>query len=116
PTVVAQAARTAERAGGRFQAEVISEHRHRPGGDGVGPGQHTALRFADGTFGADEGNRTPVSSLGSLCSAIEPHPRTRPILARANGGSGTRTGRLRPVGGPRASAWAPVVAAARPAA
>src|SRR6266550_2160854 len=25
--------------------------------------------------GADEGNRTPVSSLGSLRSAIEPHPR-----------------------------------------
>jgi hypothetical protein len=32
-------------------------------------------------IGADEGNRTPVSSLGSLRSAIEPHPRERPDLS-----------------------------------
>src|SRR5215468_3300725 len=34
--------------------------------------------FGEGSDGAGEGNRTPVSSLGSLRSAIEPHPPERP--------------------------------------
>ena len=34
-------------------------------------------RRIDLHVGADEGNRTPVSSLGSLRSTIEPHPRER---------------------------------------
>src|SRR3954451_15545528 len=46
----------------------------RPSGAGW-----TARRFArEAVDGADEGNRTPVSSLGSLRSAIEPHPPERP--------------------------------------
>ena len=39
-------------------------------------GEVTALSPAP-LRGAGEGNRTPVASLGSSCSTIELHPRTR---------------------------------------
>ncbi len=46
---------------------------------GTTKAQGTGNRLSPGPLrGAGEGNRTPVASLGSSCSAIELHPRARP--------------------------------------
>src|ERR671922_31743 len=58
--------------------------------------------------GADEGNRTPISSLGSSRSAIELHPRAEASIPTDLGGAGLTTGitplarRMQPEG-----AWTP---------
>src|SRR4051794_2512301 len=47
-----------------------------------GSGAHIRLADTDRSVRAGEGNRTPVSSLGSLRSAIEPHPRGPTVRRR----------------------------------